>query len=165
MEAIIRYRLLDKIWGSLAFLDVYKNGQQLPKTALSFAAGHASHKPGPSVSRRTSGWQDSRRWPVFYPRRSGFQIRSHNELDALSAATAMALTVLFLVRLLIHRDAISCWKTTCSHFDWKVCHPLYSISRSSYLAYFLLWASWHRVSHGTVSSITISFFVLSDIYK
>ena len=48
---------------------------------------------------------------------------------------------------------------------YHVCHSLHSICRSSYLAYFLSWASWHRVSHGTVSSITISFFVLYDISR
>ena len=173
MEAIIRYRLLNNIWGLLAFIDVYKNtcSQQLPKTALAFASGQASHQPGRSICDYPERPRDGRTAEGDHSsisRRSGFKIRSHNQLDALSAATAMALTALFLVLLLIPSDAISCWKTTCSHFDRKVPRlppPALHQYRSSYLAYFLSCASWHRVSHGTVSSITISFFVFYDISR
>ena len=47
---------------------------------------------------------------------------------------------------------------------YHVCHPslLHSVIRSSYFARLHSWASWHRVSQGTVSSITTSFFLASD---
>ena len=77
----------------------------------------------------SSGWRDSRRWSVFYPRRSGFQLssslRSHDQLDALSAATVMALTAIFRVCPLIPSDAIifphdAAGKPESSHFYWEV---------------------------------------------
>ena len=175
MEAIIRYRLLDNIWGSLAFIDVYKNGQQLPKTALSFAAGQASHKPGPYPSPDVSPPNPGR------PRDSGTAEGDQSSTPDGQASRYVATTnlmpsrlplpwrwlfsSLFVYSFLGMPSAARKPRSPTSTGKYHVCHPLYSISRSSYLAYFLLWASWHRVSHGTVSSITIIFFVLSDISR
>ena len=145
MEAIIRYRLLDKIWGSLAFIDVYKNGQQLPKTALSFAAGQASHKPGPSVSRRFTPCPER-------PRDGGTAEGDQSSTPDGQASRYVATTnlmpsrlplpwrwlfsSLFVYSFLGMPSAAGKPRAPTSTGKYYVCHSLHSISRSSYLAYF-----------------------------
>ena len=87
--------------------------------------------------------------------------RSHNQLDARSGVW---LSLWIVLRLSLPIDWEQNFPTPTSMGKSHVCHPLllHSLRRSVYLAFFLSYASSHLVSHGTVSSIIMSFFPVSD---
>ena len=146
----------------------------LKQLNLSFAAGQANHKPGPSVSRRCNPCPER-------PRDGGTAEGDQSSTPDGQASRYVATTnlmpsrlplpwrwlfsSLFVYSFLGRPSAAGKPRAPTSTGKYHVCHSLHSISWSSYLANFFSWAFWHRVSNGTVSSITISFFVLSDISR
>ena len=120
--------------------------------------------PSPYVSSPNPGWRDGKRYQSSTP--EGIASSYHLLFVTTSNLTPSRLPLpwrwlissvfvhLFPSDVIIFQhDAAGKPRVLTSTGKFHVCHPasLRSNSRSSYLAYFLSWASGHRVSHGTLS--------------